>query len=56
MKKVIHTSIELIADEGMILTDGEHYCSAVLLPYEQGDSNWSEISINDVPLEKREEI
>lgn len=36
-------SIELIADEGMILTDGEHKVKAVLLAYGADESVWREI-------------
>lgn len=36
-------SIELIADEGMILTDGEHRVKAVLLAYGDDESIWKEI-------------
>ena len=43
MRKNTRTSIELIADEGMLLTDGEHYCKAVLLPYEDSGEDWREV-------------
>lgn len=43
MRKITHTSIELIADDGMLLTDGEHYCKAVLLPYEDNGEAWQEV-------------
>lgn len=51
MRKIIHTSIELIADEGMLLTDGEHYCKAVLLPYENDGTAWREIPESEKPVE-----
>lgn len=50
MRKVTHTSIELIADEGMILTDGKHYAKAVLLPYEDEGENWREIPESEKPV------
>ena len=43
MRKITHTSIEIIADEGMLLTDGEHYAKAVLLPYEDNGDAWKEV-------------
>ena len=52
MKKIIHTSIELIADDGMILTEGEHYCKAVLLPYEDNGEAWKEIPESEKPTEE----
>lgn len=58
MRKVTHISIELIADEGMLLTDGEHYCKAVLLPYEATGEEWLEIPESEKPVEedKKEEV
>ena len=43
MRKVTHTSIELIADEGMVLTDGKRYVKAVLLPYTNNGEGWVEV-------------
>ena len=36
-------SIELIADEGMILTDGEHFTKAILLGFDEDEFVWKEI-------------
>lgn len=36
-------SVELTADEGMILTDGVHFAKAVLLGYDEDESVWREI-------------
>lgn len=36
-------SVELTADEGMILTDGVHFAKAVLLGYDEDESVWHEI-------------
>ena len=43
MKKRILESLELTADEGMVLTDGEHFCKGVLLDGID-DSAWREIT------------
>lgn len=43
MKKKIYESLELTADEGMVLTDGEHFCKGVLLDGTD-DSAWREIT------------
>lgn len=50
MRKIIHTSIEIIADEGMLLTDGEHFAKAVLLPYEDEGNNWKEVLESEKPI------
>lgn len=55
MRKVTHISIELIADEGMLLTDGEHYAKAVLLPYEDEGTEWREIPESEKPVEEETE-
>ena len=47
MRKVTHTSIELIADEGMLLTDGKHFCKAVFLPDNDNGADWKEIPEQD---------
>ena len=49
MRKIVHTSIELIADEGMLLTDGKHYAKAILLPYEKSGEEWKEIPESEKP-------
>lgn len=36
-------SVELTADEGMILTDGTHYAKAILLGFGEDESVWKEI-------------
>lgn len=36
-------SIELTADEGMILTDGNNFAKAVLLGFNEDESVWYEI-------------
>lgn len=57
MKKVVHTSIELIAEDGMLLTDGEHYAKAILLPYENEGDEWREIPESERPIEiEKEEV
>lgn len=56
MKKITHTSIELIADDGMLLTDGEHYAKAVLLPYEDNGEAWKEIPESEKPVDEIEKI
>lgn len=38
------TKITLIADEGMILTDGEHFGKTVYLPSGKDGSAWHEIT------------
>lgn len=43
MKRRELISIELTADEGMVLTDGEHFAKAVLLSFEADESMWREI-------------
>jgi hypothetical protein len=43
MKRRELISIELTADEGMILTDGEHFAKAVLLSFDADESMWREI-------------
>lgn len=52
MRKITHTSIEIIADEGMLLTDGEHYAKAVLLPYEDNGEAWREVPESEKPVEE----
>lgn len=51
MRKITHTAIELIADDGMLLTDGEHYCKAVFLPYDNNGEAWKEIPESEKPVE-----
>lgn len=53
MKKKIYESLELTADEGKVLTDGKHYCKAVLLDGTD-DSVWSEIPEEDAPKAEEE--
>ena len=47
MKKITHISIELIADDGMLLTDGKHFCKAVFLPDNENSEDWKEIPEHD---------
>ena len=54
MRKITHTSIELIADAGMLLTDGKHFCKAVLLPYEKPCEEWKEIPESEKPVEVKD--
>lgn len=41
--------IELLADEGMILTNGESYSTLVVLGIYDSPSNWHEVPIEEVP-------
>lgn len=43
MKRRELISIELTAEEGMILTDGEHFVKALLLGFDEDESVWKEI-------------
>lgn len=51
MKTIIENPIHLIADEGMILTDGEVYSSEVWLGKLDSPDNWSEIPDENVTAE-----
>ena len=42
--------IEIIADEGMALTNGETYAHHLWLGIEDSPSNWQEIPEEEVPL------
>ena len=41
--------IELYADEGMVLTNGEIYSTLVILGIYDSPSNWHEVPIQEVP-------
>ena len=44
---------ELIAEEGMILTNGECYSTYVVLGIYDSPSNWHEIPLEEVPPDEQ---
>jgi hypothetical protein len=50
MKIINNEIIEVIADEGKILTNGEIYAHHLWLSIFDSPSNWQEISEEEVPL------
>jgi len=42
--------IELLADEGKVLTNGETYSTIVILGIYDSPSNWQEIPEEEVPI------
>lgn len=54
MKTITENPIHLIADAGMILTDGEVYSTEVWLGKLDSPENWREIPETDVPTNEEE--
>ncbi len=52
MKTMNENPIHLIADEGMILTDGDVYSTEVWLGKLDSPENWREITMDEVPEEE----
>lgn len=50
MQIINNQIIEIIADEGMILTDGESYGHHLWLGINDSPDNWQEIPEEEVPL------
>ena len=53
MQILNETPINLIADEGFILTNGETYSTEVWLGKFDDPSNWHEIPIEEVPPDEQ---
>lgn len=54
MQILYENPIHLIADENMILTDGETYTTEAWLAKIDSPSNWHEVSIEEVPPENEQ--
>lgn len=54
MQIIYENPIHLIADENMILTNGEVYSSQIWLGIYDSPSNWREVPIEEVPQDEFE--